>query len=135
LSASAEGLGAAAGKADDQPGASAGSHSAGCDTDLPHYEAILSAPGAHSAAELDAARYAAAVCYQRLGRVDAARRAFTALLDVPAYAEASRRALSILPESSGRSAESNAHAVAAKKAAPAKPAPAAATQTKQQAPR
>jgi hypothetical protein len=114
--APAAGAGAAA-KTDQEgtPGASAsGSSSAGCDADLPRYEAILAAPGAHSAAELDAARFAAAQCYQRLGRVDAARRSYRLLVNNATYGEAARRALSILPESTSRVAES----------APASPPPA-----------
>jgi len=122
----AEGATAAgAEKTADESPAPSGS-SAGCDVDLPHYESILAAPGTHSTAEIDAARFAAAQCYQRLGRVDAARRQYRVLANNPTYADAARRALSILPESTGRVAESAAPSAAAKpaaKAAPAKSAP------------
>jgi hypothetical protein len=99
-----------------------GSSSAGCETDLPHYEAIMAVPSATSAAALDAARFAAAQCYQRLGRVDAARRTYRVLLTNPTYADASRRALNVLPESNSRVAEAapaaSANRSAAKAAAP-----------------
>ncbi|HVW29020.1 MAG TPA: hypothetical protein VHC69_26830 [Polyangiaceae bacterium] len=108
-----------------EEGSATGGASAGCDTDLPRYESILASAGAHSAGEVDAARFAAAQCYQRLGRVDAARRSYRLLVNNATYGEAARRALSILPESTARVAESAPAEPAAKPAKPAasKPSP------------
>jgi hypothetical protein len=127
LGAASQGAGAVAagpaGKADES--SATGSSSAGCETDLPHYESIMAAPAATSAAALNAARYAAAQCYARLGRTEAARRTYRVLLTDPTYADASRRALNVLPESNSRVAEAAPRATAKPPAKPAaaKPTP------------
>ena len=103
-----------------------GAPSAGCEADLPRYEALMASPDTTSAAALGAARFAAAQCYARLGRVEAARRTYRTLLADATYADAARRQLSVLPESTSRVAESAPRASskpAAAKAAPAKPSP------------
>jgi hypothetical protein len=122
--AEAPGAGASA-KTDEEGNATAsasGSSSAGCDADLPRYEAILAAPGAHSTTELDAARFAAAQCYQRLGRIDAARRSYRLLVNNATYGEAARRALSILPEGNNSKVAESAPASPPAAAKPSKPA-------------
>jgi hypothetical protein len=128
--AQADGLGAAAsgpsggvaaGAKDDDGTTGA---AAGCESDLPRYEAIMAAPSNSSAEALGAARAAAAECYRRLGRVEKARLAYQLLLKDPKYADDARRALSNLPETNSRVAESTSHAEPSRRAArpPAKAA-------------
>lgn len=127
--AAPEGFGAlaggpSAGAAKDDEGTSGAS--AGCESDLPRYEAIMAAPSNASAEALGAARAAAAECYRRLGRVEKARLAYQLLLKDPRYADDARRALANLPETNSRVAESTPHTENARRAAPPAPAKAAA---------
>lgn len=66
-----------------------------CEITLPRYEAALAR--AASPIEANRARWGAAECYARLGRVTSARRAYTALLGARAYADRARSALLSLP--------------------------------------
>jgi hypothetical protein len=129
--AAAEGFGASAGgpsagaagagKGDD----SIAGASAGCESDLPRYEAILAAPANSSAEAMSAARAAAAECYRRLGRIEKARVAYQLLLKDPRYADDARRALSNLPETNSKVADGTAPRTEAARRAtrpPAKPA-------------
>src|SRR6185295_2106963 len=112
--------------ATDEEDAKGSAHAAGCEADLPRYEALMAAPTTTPYASLEAARFAAAQCYARLGRVELARRTYHLLLTDQAYADQSRRALAVLPEATPRVAAESAPAKAAPKAArPAtsKPAP------------
>jgi hypothetical protein len=102
--------------ADDEE-AKASAHAAGCEADLPRYEALMARPSTTPYASLEAARFAAAQCYARLGRVELARRTYRLLLTDPSYADPSRRALAVLPESTPRVADDSAPAKAAPKAA------------------
>jgi hypothetical protein len=115
---------AGAGKGDD---GTAGA-SAGCESDLPRYEAILAAPANSSAEAVSAARAAAAECYRRLGRIEKARVAYQLLLKDPRYAEDARRALSNLPETNSKVAEGTAPRTEAARRATRPPAKAAAKQ-------
>jgi hypothetical protein len=94
---------------------------------LPRYETALSR--AASQIERNRARWGAAECYARLGRVESARKTYTALLTAPAYADRARAALAALPEPSATSAPAVAQAAPpppeAKAAKPAAPQPAA----------
>jgi hypothetical protein len=118
----ASGPATAAGAAKDEQGETVAS--AGCESDLPRYEAILAAPSQSSPQALSAARAAAAECYRRLGRVEKARVAYQQLLKDPRYADDARRALSNLPEANNRVAESAPEAESARRPgrAPAKAA-------------
>lgn len=99
-----------------------------CEITLPRYEAALAR--AASAMEANRARWGAAECYARLGRIESARRTYTALLGARAYADRARSALAALPpETAGTvagpfaAAPPEAPKAAAKPAAPAASAP------------
>ncbi|HEX7671479.1 MAG TPA: hypothetical protein VF395_17925 [Polyangiaceae bacterium] len=66
-----------------------------CEITLPRYEAALAR--AASAIEANRARWGAAECYARLGRIESARKTYTALLGARAYADRARSALNALP--------------------------------------
>ncbi|HVU05355.1 MAG TPA: hypothetical protein VHE30_26590 [Polyangiaceae bacterium] len=91
-----------------------------CEVTLPRYEAALAR--AASQIERNRARWGAADCYARLGRIESARTAYKALLGAPAYADRAKAALAALPEP----------AVVA--AAPASPSPKAAKAAPPEAP-
>jgi hypothetical protein len=88
-----------------------------CEITLPHYEDQLAR--AASPLEANRARWGAAECYARLGRVNSARRAYTALLGARAYADRARSALRALPPEPAATAVAAAPAPAAKAAPPA----------------
>ncbi len=71
--------------------AGAADDDSGCAAALPHYESVAAAPPSPAAG--NAARFAAADCYARLGRLAKARAVYAALLAVPDYAARARRAL------------------------------------------
>ena len=111
---------AAAARSDDRP-EGAGPEPTGCAAALPRYEAVIAHPSSPAAA--NAARFAAADCYARLGRVDSARRAYVALLSTPDYAARARQALAALSSpgdapAAGATPEASG-AAAAKPASPA----------------
>jgi len=88
-----------------------------CEITLPHYEDQLAR--AASPLEANRARWGAAECYARLGRVDSARRMYTALLGARAYADRARSALRALPAEPAATAVAAAPAPAEKAAPPA----------------
>jgi hypothetical protein len=80
---------------DDEGAAEPAQHRDECEITLPRYEAALAR--AASPIEANRARWGAAECYARLGRVESARRTYTALLNARAYADRARSALRALP--------------------------------------
>jgi hypothetical protein len=88
-----------------------------CEITLPRYLDQLAR--AASPLEANRARWGAAECYARLGQVDSARRAYTALLGARAYAERGGIALPALPAEPAATAVAAAPAPAAKAAPPA----------------
>ena len=80
---------------DDEGTAEPAQHRDECEITLPRYEAALAR--AASPIEANRARWGAAECYARLGRVESARRTYTALLHARAYADRARSALRALP--------------------------------------
>jgi hypothetical protein len=94
-----------------------------CEITLPRYEAALAR--AASAIEANRARWGAAECYARLGRIENARRTYTALLGARAYADRARSALNALPPEPSATTTAGPFAAAPPEAAPkaaAKPA-------------